>query len=228
MRGAGAAQRVLVDALTARLGARPSDVVDLGGGTGGLAGTLAGLGHRVTVIDPSPDALAAVQRRAAELGVGDRLTGRQGDSTTLVGDLGPGAADLVLCHEVLELVSDRAATLTGIATVLRPGGALSLVTAQRYPRALAHAAAGDFARARATWQDPTMLDPVRARELLAVAGFEIREAHGLGLAAGQISDEVGEGRGGAILDLERAFAADPGLLAAAPRLHLYATAAGTP
>src|SRR5450755_3721078 len=31
------------------------DVVDVGGGTGGLAVLLAQLGHRVVVVDPSPD-----------------------------------------------------------------------------------------------------------------------------------------------------------------------------
>jgi S-adenosylmethionine-dependent methyltransferase len=36
------------------------EVVDLGGGTGGVATALAGQGHRVTVIDPSPDALASL------------------------------------------------------------------------------------------------------------------------------------------------------------------------
>ncbi|MGZ6791503.1 MAG: methyltransferase domain-containing protein, partial [Mycobacteriales bacterium] len=41
-------------------------VVDAGGGTGGFAVPLAELGHRVTVVDPSPDSLAALQRRAAE------------------------------------------------------------------------------------------------------------------------------------------------------------------
>src|ERR1700733_8894078 len=41
------------------------DIVDVGGGTGGFAVPFAALGHRVTVVDPSPDALAAAPRRAA-------------------------------------------------------------------------------------------------------------------------------------------------------------------
>src|SRR4249920_3749739 len=47
-------------------GADTLEVVDLGGGTGGFAVPVAMLGHRVTVVEPSPDALAALQRRAAE------------------------------------------------------------------------------------------------------------------------------------------------------------------
>ncbi|WP_435743900.1 class I SAM-dependent methyltransferase, partial [Nocardioides sp. SYSU DS0663] len=45
------------------------DVLDIGGGTGGFAVRVAELGHRVSVVDPSPDALAALGRRADEVGV---------------------------------------------------------------------------------------------------------------------------------------------------------------
>src|SRR4051812_49931339 len=44
------------------------DVLDAGGGTGGLAVPLAELGHHVTVVDSSPDALAGLERRAPEAG----------------------------------------------------------------------------------------------------------------------------------------------------------------
>ena len=63
---------------------RPLRVLDLGGGSGGLAVPLAELGHEVTVVDPSPNALAALERRAADFGVADRVTGRQGDADSLV------------------------------------------------------------------------------------------------------------------------------------------------
>ena len=39
---------------------RPLEVLDLGGGTGGVAVPLGEAGHHVTVVDPSPDALAAL------------------------------------------------------------------------------------------------------------------------------------------------------------------------
>jgi S-adenosylmethionine-dependent methyltransferase len=62
---------------------RPLRVLDLGGGTGGLAVPLAQLGHDVTVVDPSPNALAALERRASDCGVADRITARQGDADSL-------------------------------------------------------------------------------------------------------------------------------------------------
>src|SRR6187200_1531133 len=70
---------VVWDAVQQVLGAPGGRIVDIGGGTGGFAVRLAEQGHQVTVVDPSPDALAALGRRAAESDVADRVTGVQGD-----------------------------------------------------------------------------------------------------------------------------------------------------
>jgi hypothetical protein len=107
-------------------------VVDIGGGTGVSAVRIAGMGHRVTVVDPSPDALASLGRRAREEGV--EVVAHQGDLSSLLapaGPVAPGSADLVLCHGVLEHVTDAAGALATLHEVLRPGGALSLLVAQR-------------------------------------------------------------------------------------------------
>src|SRR5439155_16342359 len=84
----------VVSALAAQTGRDRLDIVDAGGGTGGFAVPLAGPGHHVTVIDPSPDSLAAAQRRAAEMGVSLRAV--QGDAADLAGLAGEQSADLVL------------------------------------------------------------------------------------------------------------------------------------
>src|SRR3954468_7332053 len=132
----------------------PRDVLDIGGGTGGLAVRIGGLGHRVTVVDPSPDALAALDRRAREHDVA--VTGSQGDLSSLLDVVGPDSADLVLCHGVLEVVDDPATALGTLARVVRPGGVLSLLVAQRYAAVVARAMAGHFQQALA------MLDPSTA------------------------------------------------------------------
>src|SRR5919107_3672208 len=85
---------------------RPLVVVDAGGGTGGFAVPLAEAGHHVTVVDPSPDSLAALARRADERGLGDRVRGLQGDLDDLAALVPPASADLVLCHSVLQVVDD--------------------------------------------------------------------------------------------------------------------------
>ena len=94
---------VLQEVITARAaqsGRAALDIVDVGGGTGGFAVPFAALGHQVTVVDPSPDALAAAQRRAAEMRV--TLTAVQGEADGLDSLAGESAADLIICHNVLE------------------------------------------------------------------------------------------------------------------------------
>ena len=158
---------VVWDAVRGRLepGAR---VVDIGGGTGGFAVRLAEQGHAVTVVDPSPDALAALDRRADEAGVADLVTGVLGDIADLA-DLEETASDLadvVLCHGVLEVVPDPAAALRTIADVLRPGGLLSLLVAQRHAAVVARAMAGHFQQALALLDEPhigQVIGPVNGR-----------------------------------------------------------------
>jgi ubiquinone/menaquinone biosynthesis C-methylase UbiE len=122
------------------------DIVDVGGGTGGFAVPFAALGHNVTVVDPSPDALAGAQRRAAERQV--RLAAVQGDADGLDHLVGEGAADLVICHSVLEYVDEPAAAMAAIARVLRPGATVSVLAANAVSAVLHRALAGRYEQAR--------------------------------------------------------------------------------
>ena len=116
----------------------------MGGGTGGLAVPFAALGHNVTVVDPSPDALAAAQRRAAEAGA--RLTAVQGEAASLDSVVGPKSADLVICHNVLEYVDSPADAMTAIAAVLRPSATVSVLAANTVAAVLHRALAGPVHR----------------------------------------------------------------------------------
>jgi S-adenosylmethionine-dependent methyltransferase len=138
--------QAVVSALVAETGRAQLDVVDAGGGTGGFAVPLASQGHAVTVIDPSPDSLAAAQRRAAEAGVPLRAV--QGDAADLVAVTGEKNADLVLCHSVLEYVDSPAAAMASIASVLRPGGAVSVLASSAVGTVIHRALAGRFDEAR--------------------------------------------------------------------------------
>ena len=130
------------------------DVLDLGGGTGGDAVRLAGVGHRVTVVDPSPDALAALDRRAAEadLEPPGSVTGVLGDTADLAEHIESASFDLVVCHGVLEHVDDPGQALAATAAALRPGGHVSVVVAGRLGAVFARALAGDFAAARSLFE----------------------------------------------------------------------------
>lgn len=127
---------------------RPLRVLDLGGGSGGFAVPLAHQGHDVVVVDPSPDALASLDRRSDELGVRDRVHGFQGDAGTLASAV-DDPVDLICCHGVLEYVDDAGATIAALRDVLAPHGAVSLLVAQRLAAVLSRALAGQFEDARA-------------------------------------------------------------------------------
>jgi S-adenosylmethionine-dependent methyltransferase len=215
----------------------PLDVVDVGGGTGGLAVPLAQLGHRVVVVDPSPDALAALQRRVTDAGVPDRVTAHQGDAGALAASLGEAVADLVLCHGVLEHVDDpRAAVLDALA-VLRPGGLVSILVAQRLGAVLARALSGRFDQARRLLDDPgdhagphdpspRLFDEVSVLELFAGRDVQVRAVHGVRLFTDLLPGALVDGdpeAAQALLDLERAAShhtAHPALTAVAAQLHI--------
>lgn len=214
-------------------------VLDVGGGTGGLAVALAGLGHQVTVVDPSPDALAALARRAAESGVESLVHAVQADATTLDEVAPPDSVDLVCCHGVLEYVDEPAAALAAVARVVRPGGVVSLLVAQRSAAVIARALAGRFAEAAHALDDPQgrwgAADPLPRRydestlvPLVGAAGLHVEQVHGVRLFSDLVPEALVEGEEGraALLDLERragAHADHPALASLATQLHVVAS-----
>lgn len=222
---------VVWDALEAALAGGPRDVVDLGGGTGGFAVRLAESGHRVRVVDPSPDALAALARRAGEADL--EVSGLQGDVTDLVDVVGAGSADVVLCHGVLEVV-DVDQALAHIKQVLRPGGLLSLVVGQRHAAVLARAMAGHFQQARSLLDDPQPVDGRTGRRftaaeleaLLGTAGFTTTTVHAVRVFTDLVPAallDLEPGAAAALVDLERAVANRPEYLPLATQVHLLAS-----
>jgi S-adenosylmethionine-dependent methyltransferase len=233
-RRSAARTAVVWDALRDALGDAAS-VVDIGGGTGGFAVRVAELGHRVTVVDPNPDALAILARRAEESRVADLVTGRQGDLATLPDLLPDGSADVVLCHGVLEIVDDPADALRVLARVLRPGGTLSLLVNQRHAAVLARAMAGHFGQARAVLDGEDGTDPGgRARRftveeitgVLRDSGFEPGAMHAVRVFVDLVPSSLVDlepGAAGALVELEQAVADRPEYLALATQIHTLAT-----
>jgi SAM-dependent methyltransferase len=157
-------------------------VVDLGGGTGGLAVELALQGAEVTVIDPSPDALAALARRAAEKGVTRGVHALQGDAECLSDLVRPASIDLVMCHRTLAAGGDLARVLEAVALSLAPMGALSLVAPQLSGALLAHVVAGEPARALALLEggDPAhYFELPQITALMNSSGLQIEFSQGL-------------------------------------------------
>jgi len=228
---------VLATVLEQALEESPGDslvVVDAGGGTGGFAVPLAEAGHRVTVVDPSPDSLAALQRRAAERGLSvQALQGDLGDLPQLVG---AGTADLVLCHSVLEVVEDASSALASVAAILRAGGRLSLLVANRDAAVLARALAGRPEEAAHALTDPAgrwgaadgtarRWTPAGIADLVTAAGFTVEQVHGVRTVSDLVPSAVLDAEPGAataLLALERSLSTRSPFRDLATQLHLLA------
>jgi SAM-dependent methyltransferase len=208
-------------------------VVDVGGGTGGFAVPLAQAGHWVTVVDASPDALAALTRRAAEAGIDGRIRAVQGDADTLSDLVDDGTVDLVLCHSVLEVVDSPTDAIAALVATLRPGGAASVIVANRFAAVLARAAAGHVDAATELLHDPEgrtgprdtlrrRFDVASAGELLSKAGLVVEQVHGVRVIADLVPGAVLERDPEALTAFELAAAAQPPLRDVASQLHLLA------
>ncbi len=214
----------------------PLRVLDVGGGSGMFAVPLARLGHDVTVVDPSADALSTLSRRAATAGVGSRVRGLQGDGDLLHEVLptagGPESYDLALCHFVLEVVDDPAVTLREMVGALRPGGQVSVATANLAGAVLARALSGHpvEALALATDRDPApgrtrpdrrRFDPAGLLALVEGAGLSAGRWRGVAVVA-DLLDAASGADPAAVRALELALAETSPYRDVATGLHVLA------
>ncbi len=235
-----AVRRVLDAELTAARARRDGQaprVLDVGGGSGVLAVPLAAAGCAVTVIDPSPNALATLNRRAQEAGVADRITAVQGDSDALGHLVALAEADLVLAHGLLEVVDDPKVTVAAMAGALAPGGVLSVLVANRFAAILHRAISGRLVDARRLLDDPAgqitgpgeallrRFDTEGLRALLVGAGLDVELVQGQSVVADLVPGTVLESNPGAadaLAELELVAAVTPPLRDVATRLHAMA------
>lgn len=226
--------RAALDDAAAGTGRANLEVLDAGGGTGGFAVPIAGLGHDVTVVDPSPDSLAALERRAAEAGVTGRVRPVQGDAAELREVVPAGGADLVLCHNVLEYVDDPAAAVSAAVSATRPGGLLSVLVTNPLAAAVHRALAGRFDAAAALLAEPAGragapapegLTGARLTALLVSFGLSAGPVLGVRVFADLLPSSLVDGEpgaGGALDRLEAAAATHPVMRELATRLHVLA------
>jgi len=218
-----------------RRGGEPPRVLDVGGGSGVLAVPFAAAGCAVTVVEPNPNALATLSRRAADAGVSDRITAVQADSDA-VGQVVPaGSVDLVLAHGLLEVVDDPKNTVAAMAEAVALGGAVSVVVANRMWALLHRAIAGRLDEAATLAEDPagrlpteTLLRRYDTDGLLALltdAGLvaELVQGHGVlsELVPGSVLQQDSSAQD-ALAALELRLAPVPPLRDIAARLHVVA------
>ena len=179
--GKGATERL------ARLAGLKADtrVLDVGGGLGGPARTLAAqFGCRVTLVDLTETYVRAGAALTARLGLADRVTHRVGDALAL--DMSGEPFDVVWTQNSGMNITDKERLYAGFARVLRPGGLLVLqepmagpVQPVVFPVMWARDASASFLR-----------PPDAMRAVIDTAGFEVRawddvtaEIAGPGIAA---------------------------------------------
>jgi len=98
------------------------DILDAGGGQGQFSLPLARAGHRLTLCDISAAMLAVAQEECAAQGLAVNF--RHSPVQSLPSEL---SYDVILCHALLEWVTEPWQLLEGLLRHLRPGGHLSLI-----------------------------------------------------------------------------------------------------
>jgi ubiquinone/menaquinone biosynthesis C-methylase UbiE len=215
----------------------PLDVLDIGGGSGRYAAWLAGLGHRVHLVDPVP--LHVEQARAR-----GGFTVAEGDARQLtVEDV---SADVVLLLGPLyhlPEVADRRRALAEALRVLRPGGRLFAAAVSRFASSLDGMKkgfvtdAGFRGRTLATLEHGVHRSggiddgqfttayfhrPEELRAEVADAGFHVEALYGIEGPGGYEADDYPEWADAAfrddILAMARATETEPSLLGFGPHL----------
>lgn len=115
-----------LDSLLASYGDRPLRILDAGGGEGQTAIKMAERGHHVTLCDLSAEMIARAKRAAIDKGVSGNMHFVQCPAQEIAVHL-ESPVDLILFHAVLEWIAEPQSVLQTLWSVLRPGGALSLM-----------------------------------------------------------------------------------------------------
>jgi SAM-dependent methyltransferase len=145
-------------------------VLDVGGGLGGPARTLAvEFDCRVTVVDVTESYVRAGAALTARMGLSDRVTHRQGDALAL--DVAAGAFDVVWTQNSGMNIADKERLYAGFFRAIRPGGLLVLqepmagpVQPIVFPVMWARDSASSFLRT-----------PAEMRAVIEGAGFKARD-----------------------------------------------------
>ena len=126
-------------------------VLDVGGGLGQLSGWFAARGHTVSMAEPSHDMLAHAkawhaEQEAAAVWPPGQLRYVEAPLQALPSQA-PGPWPLITCHAVLEWLGHPERALQTLATLLAPGGQLSLMVFNRDALRFSNVVKGNYQKA---------------------------------------------------------------------------------
>ncbi len=121
----------------------PMRVLDVGAGMGQIALRLAALGHRVTVNDVSQEMLTKARQAAREKGLEDKVKWCHCPYQALQQSI-EGDFDLVLCHALLEWLSEPETLIPALTRFMAPHGTLSLTFYNRHGLVYRNLIRGNF------------------------------------------------------------------------------------
>jgi S-adenosylmethionine-dependent methyltransferase len=178
-------------------------VLDAGGGTGSYALPLAEQGHQVCLLDFSAQMLAIARQKVEQLD--PSLLKWMDFCHAPVEEIPrlfpPDHFDLILCHTLLEYVSEPWEVLRILITVLRPAGLISLLLTNPYADPLRWTLGrGDLEKARLALHEqvssadlfglPRRTFPTEmVQETINQAGVEMVAEYGVRIFADYVADE---------------------------------------
>lgn len=107
-------------------------ILDIGGGDGMDSIHYAKQGHSVTLFDNSDKMLHEARESAKEQGVDERLMICHAETDEILNLLDKQRFDLILCHMIIEFVSDAQVLLHDMCNLLSSVGVLSILDTNRY------------------------------------------------------------------------------------------------
>ncbi len=210
--------------------------LDLGCGTGATAIRLARLGIHVTLLDSSQAMLNIAKSAARDAGLEEKIALKHGDAAQVATLVPARSFDIILCHNILEYVSDPGAVLRGAAHALRDSSAiLSVLVRNRAGETLKAAIqAGDLAAAEnsltAEWgQESLYGGRVRLfssdclQTMLKAASLAVTAERGVRIIADYLPSQVSRSAEYTrIFELERKLGCRPEFAAVARYTHYLA------
>lgn len=185
-------------------------VLDVGAGLGQVNEWFLREGHHVIHSDISEEMVIEAQRRHEQLNLARFAQYIVAPLAQLPQQLPDQQFSLILCHAMLEWVSDGQQAIQQLATLLKPGGTLSLMFYNRNAKLMANAVYGNFdyiaqglkVKKTVRLSPQTPQDPMQVMQWLSDAGLTVRQQTGVRCFHDYLRDKNDQQRFDELLELE--------------------------